>query len=78
VLGATVLVPVLVATHARVDRRREVLVSILAGATAVVVAQWWGSSRAGSLWTPATAGVLSAGVTYLLGVTITKIAGNKP
>ena len=78
VLGATVLVPVLVATHARVDRRREVLVSILAGATAVVVAQWGGSSRAGSLWTPATVGVLSAGVTYLLGVTITKIAGNKP
>jgi hypothetical protein len=73
VLGATVLVPVLVATHARVDRRREVLVSILAGATAVVVAQWGGSSRAGSLWTPATVGVLSAGVTYLLGVTIKKI-----
>jgi SSS family solute:Na+ symporter len=73
-LGATVLVPVLVATHAHVDRRREVLASILAGAAAVVAVQMSGISRAGSLWTPATLGVLSAGVTYLLGVALTKIA----
>jgi hypothetical protein len=67
-----VLVPVLVATHAQVDRRREVLVSILAGAAAVVAAQVLGT-RAGSLWTPATVGVLSAGAVYLLGVTIRKL-----
>ena len=73
-LGATVLVPVLVATHAHTDRRREVLVSILAGAAAVAGAQLWGSGRAGSLWTPASLGVLSAGVTYLLGVSVTKLA----
>lgn len=76
-LGATVLIPVLVATHAHVDRRREVLVSILAGAAGVVVTQLWGGIRPGSLWTPATVGVLSAGATYLLGVTIAKIARNK-
>ena len=69
-LGATVLVPVLVATHAHVNRRREVLASILAGAAAVVVVQLWGGGRPGSLWTPATVGVLSAGATYLVGVVI--------
>lgn len=69
-LGATVLVPVLVATHAHVNRRREVLVSILAGAAAVVITQLSGISRPGSLWTPATVGVLSALATYLLGVTV--------
>jgi len=73
-LGATVLVPVLVATHARIDRRREVLASILAGAAAVASAQVLGSARLGALWTPATVGVLSAGVTYLLGVAVTKTA----
>jgi len=69
-LGATVLVPVLVATHAHVNRRREVLASILAGAAAVVVVLLWGGGRPGSLWTPATVGVLSAGATYLVGVVI--------
>jgi hypothetical protein len=69
---------VLVATHAHVDRRREVLASILAGAAAVVAVQVSGISGAGSLWTPATLGVLSAGVTYLLGVGITHSRSVRP
>jgi SSS family solute:Na+ symporter len=73
-LGATVLVPVLVATHARVDRRREVLASILAGAGAVILVQLSGIGRPGTWWTPATVGVLSAGAIYLLGVTVMKLA----
>jgi len=72
-LGATVLIPVLVATHAHVDRRREVLVSILAGAAAVIAAQFSGISRPGSLWTPATVGVATAVATYLLSVTVRRI-----
>jgi SSS family solute:Na+ symporter len=65
-LGATVLVPVLVATHAHGDRRREVLASILAGAAAVLFAQWTGTTRFGALLTPATVGVASASATYLI------------
>jgi len=77
-LGATVLVPVLVATHAHVDRRREVLASILAGAAAVVVAQFTGVSRPGSLWTPATVGVLAAAAAYAFGVAVTRRFAKRP
>jgi len=59
-LGATLLVPVVVAVHGRADRRREVLASIVAGALAVVLVQVTIGNRPGSLWTPATIGLLSA------------------
>ena len=63
-LGATLLVPVVVAIHGRANRRREVLASIVAGALAVIVVQLTVGNRAGSLWTPATIGLLSAVCVY--------------
>ena len=77
-LGATVLVPVLVAAHstgARLepgdprpagDRRREVLASIIAGAIGVLAMQLTVGNQPGSLATPASIGVLAAGSTYLV------------
>jgi branched-subunit amino acid transport protein len=52
------------AIHGRSDRRREVLASIVAGALAVLVVQLTVGNRAGSLWTPATVGLIAAVVTY--------------
>lgn len=63
-LGATLLVPILVAVHGRADRHREVLASSVAGALAVIVVQVTVGNRPGSLWTPATIGLLSAAVTF--------------
>lgn len=63
-LGATLLVPVVVAIHGRANRRREVLASIVAGAVAVIVVQLTLGNRPGSLWTPATIGLLSAVCVY--------------
>ena len=65
-LGATVLVPVLVAAHPHGDRQREVLASIVAGAVAVVIMQFAVGNQQGALATPASVGVLAAGATYLL------------
>jgi len=77
-LGATVLIPVLVATHARVDRRREVVASIVAGAAGVVMMQLAVGTLPGSIWTPATAGVLSAGTAYLAGTALTAAGRRRP
>jgi SSS family solute:Na+ symporter len=63
-LGATLFVPILVALHARVNRRVEVTASILAGAAAVLTAQFTVGNGPGSIWTPATFGLLSASLTY--------------
>jgi SSS family solute:Na+ symporter len=63
-LGATLFVPVLVALHARVNRRVEVTASIVAGALAVLIVQLSIGNRAGSLWTPATVGLLTAACAY--------------
>ena len=63
-LGATLFVPVLVALHARVDRRAEVIVSIVAGAAAVATVQFGVGVRHGSLVTPATVGLLTAACAY--------------
>ena len=59
-LGATLLVPIMVAVHGGRDRRREVLASIVAGALAVVAVQLTVGNRAGTLWTPATVGLATA------------------
>jgi Na+/proline symporter len=63
-IGATLFVPVLVALHARVNRRVEVTVSIVAGAAAVLTAQLALGNTPGSIWTPATFGLLSASAAY--------------
>jgi SSS family solute:Na+ symporter len=63
-IGATLFVPILVALHARVNRRVEVTASIVAGATAVLVVQLTRGNAPGSLWTPATFGLLSASAAY--------------
>jgi SSS family solute:Na+ symporter len=63
-IGATLFVPILVALHARVNRRVEVTASIVAGAAAVLVVQLTRGAVPGSLWTPATIGLLSASAAY--------------
>jgi len=72
-LGATVFVPVLVAAHARADRRREVMASIVVGALAVVVVQFTVGNRAGTIWTPASMGLLSAVAAYGAAVAATRL-----
>jgi SSS family solute:Na+ symporter len=62
-IGATLFVPVLAALHARTGRRTEITLSIAAGAAAVMVRQLSGTP-AGSLFTPATAGLSVAACTY--------------
>lgn len=62
-IGVTVFVPLLVALHARAPRRAAVLVSIVIGAVAVVARRVAGVPP-GSLWTPATVGLLAAVVAY--------------
>ena len=76
-LGATVLVPVLVAAHPHGDRQREVLASIVAGAVAVVVTQFTLGNRTGVLVTPASVGVLAAGATYLLALLWRRVWGSR-
>ncbi len=63
-IGATLFVPVLVALHARVNRRIEITASIVAGAAAVLTVQVTLGNAPGSLWTPATIGLLSASAVY--------------
>jgi SSS family solute:Na+ symporter len=63
-IGATLFVPVLVALHARVNRRIEVTASILAGSAAVLAVQFTRGNAPGSIWTPATFGLLSAAAAY--------------
>jgi len=58
-IGATLFVPVLVALHARTDRRMEVTYSIAAGASAVIV-RFFNGTPTGSLFTPATTGLVVA------------------
>jgi SSS family solute:Na+ symporter len=67
-LGATLLVPVVVAIHGRANRRREVLASVVAGALAVIVVQLTLGNRPGSLWTPAMIGLLSSAATFAAAV----------
>jgi SSS family solute:Na+ symporter len=74
-LGATLFVPILVALHARVNRSREVTVSILAGAAAVLIVQLTVGNRPGSIWTPATIGLISAAAAYLVGVGWRSVTG---
>jgi hypothetical protein len=64
-IGATLFVPVLVALHAHVNRRVEITASILAGAAAVLIVQLTLGNTPGSIWTPATVGLLSASLTYV-------------
>jgi SSS family solute:Na+ symporter len=58
-IGATVFVPVIASVHARPGRHREIAVSIACGVVAVVWRQLTGFP-AGTLWTPATLGLLAA------------------
>ena len=76
-LGACLFVPVLVALHAHVDRRREVLWSLVSGAAAVLLAQVALRDRASGLLTPASIGLLTAAGGYLLGVGWTRLAGQR-
>jgi SSS family solute:Na+ symporter len=69
-IGATLFIPVLVALHARVNRRVEVTASILAGAAAVLTVQFTFGNVPGSIWTPATIGLLAASTMYGLAVTL--------
>ena len=76
-IGATLFVPILVALHARGNRRVEVLASILAGAAAVLAAQFTLGNAPGSIWTPATFGLLSASGMYGLGVGWRSVRGRR-
>ena len=64
VIGATLFVPILVALHARVNRRVEVTASIVTGAAAVLVMQLTQGTVPGTIWTPATVGLLAAAAAY--------------
>lgn len=59
-LGACIFVPILVALHARVDRRKEVGWSLASGAVAVVATRLTLGESASGLWTPASAGLVFA------------------
>jgi len=76
-LGAILFVPILVALHAHVDRRREVTLSIVAGAVAVLAMQFSVGNRPGSLWTPATIGLISAAAAYGVGVWWRAVSGRR-
>jgi solute:Na+ symporter, SSS family len=76
-IGATLFVPVLVALHARVKRRAEVTASVLAGAAAVLAAQFALGNAPGSIWTPATFGLLSASAAYGVGVGWRSVTGRR-
>jgi SSS family solute:Na+ symporter len=76
-LGATLFVPVLVALHARVNRRIEVTASIVAGAVAVLAMQLSVGNRSGSIWTPATLGLLTASCAYGAGVAATALGRSR-
>jgi len=51
-----------------VSRRAEVTASILAGAAAVLTVQLTLGNSPGSIWTPATIGLLAASGAYGVGV----------
>jgi len=74
-LGATLFVPVLVALHARVDRRAEVTASIVVGAFAVLAVQLSVGNQSGSIWTPATIGLATAAVAYGVAVAVRSASG---
>ncbi len=76
-IGATLFVPILVALHARVNRRLEVTASILAGAAAVLTVQLTRGNLPGSIWTPATFGLLSASAAYGLWVAWRSVTGRR-
>lgn len=67
-LGATVFVPLVVALHATRPRRVEVLISIGAGALAVLARQFGWNAAPGSLWTAGTTGLVSAVAGYVIAV----------
>jgi len=67
-IGATLFIPVLVGLHARVNRSAEVTASILAGAAAVLTVQFTLGNAPGRILTPATVGLLSASLTYVVAV----------
>jgi SSS family solute:Na+ symporter len=69
-LGATVCVPLIVALHSTTPRRMEVLISIATGATAVVIRQVAGGISPGTIWTPATVGIIAAVAGYAVAVTV--------
>jgi SSS family solute:Na+ symporter len=77
-IGATLFVPVLVALHARVNRRLEVTASILAGAAAVLTVQVLRGNAPGSIWTPATFGLVSAAAAYGATVILRRHSGSDP
>ncbi len=62
-IGATVFVPVVASMHARPGRRREMAASIACGATVVIWRQLTGFP-AGTIWTPATLGILAASAAF--------------
>jgi solute:Na+ symporter, SSS family len=64
-LGAIVFVPVVVAAHTHRSRRAEVLASIVAGSAAVLARHLMGTP-AGSLLTPATAGISVACAVFVV------------
>ncbi len=67
-LGACIFVPILVAIHSRVDRRREVGWSLAAGAIAVVAVRLTLGGAPSGMWTPASAGLIFAIGGYVLAV----------
>jgi SSS family solute:Na+ symporter len=74
VIGATLFVPILVALHARVHRRVEVTASIVTGAAAVLVMQVTRGTVPGTLWTPATVGLLAASAAYAGAVVLGRLS----
>jgi SSS family solute:Na+ symporter len=66
VLGATLFVPIIVSVHARLPMRREVGVSIVAGAGAVLAAQLLFGQRSGTIWTPAVIGLATSVTAFAL------------
>lgn len=74
VIGATLFVPILVALHARVNRRVEVTASIVTGAVAVLVMQLTRGTVPGTLWTPSTVGLLSASAAYAGAVVLRRLS----
>jgi SSS family solute:Na+ symporter len=75
-LGAAVFVPVIVALHGRVDRRREVGWSVAAGSTAVVAMRLGLGETAAGWWTPASVGILAACAAYALRLGLTRLSSS--
>jgi hypothetical protein len=60
-----------------VNRRVEVTASIAAGAAAVLVMQLTRGTVPGSLWTPATIGLLSASAAYAGAVVFRRLSAGR-